>query len=154
MSKCYSVRLLFSYAMLTVPPIESLTMNELDELNFQLVNALVRVNTAIRERNTGELGSRFHGITFDCASRTVFWPGGGKSFSRRAIRRFLLLRELLLSESGVVPGQEIGQNIWGNECVPWDNIRKLAENTDRDLEESDCILRIEVEDEQVKLLER
>ena len=139
--------------MLTIPPTETLTLDELSELNFQLVGALVRINTAIRERSTGEPETRFPGVGFNCSSRTVFWSGGGKSFSKRAIRRFLLIRELLLSESGILTGLEVAQVVWGDECVPWDNIRKLVENTDRDLEASGCTLRLEVEKEQVKILE-
>lgn len=139
--------------MLTIPPIESMTVNELSELNFQLVNAVVRVNTAIRERSTGQQEPRFRGVTFNSTTRTIAWPGGGKSFSKRAVRRFLLLRELLLSESGIMSGHEISQNVWGNESISWDCVRKLAENTGKDLEDSLCILRLEVEKEQVKILE-
>ena len=140
--------------MFTIPPIESLTMDELSELNFQLVNALVCINTSIRERSTGKQEPRFRGVTISSATRTISWQGGAKSFSKRANRRFLLLRELLLSESGTMTGHEIAQDIWGDESVSWDNIRKLAENTERDLDASHCILRIDTEKECVKILER
>jgi len=139
--------------MFTIPPIESLTIDELGELNFQLVDTLVRVNTAIRERSTGESEPRFHGVNFDNKTRTIYWQCGGKSFSKRAIRRFLLIRELLLSESGTLTGHEISQIIFGNESVPWDNIRKLVDNTCRDLETSCCSLRLEIEKECVRILE-
>lgn len=96
-------------------------LRELDAERQEVIDAI----EAEMLRLTGERSAPSM-LTFDDDTRTVTWPGGGRSFSRQAIRRYRLVPLLFVAENKMLSGHELGFELWGDERTPWDRKRSFA----------------------------